>query len=150
MINELLQSISNLDDPFGKAIIQSIYLVFWVGVANYAVHMLRISYDYFCLRRVQDYIKDNHGLDDTSFGLVDKLRAQKFIVQSYLVKSSIYKRIRDLVQIKQNSGEIDHDVLGDIHAGAASRKAGLSKLYTRSSHHPRFNWNITGINYRNF
>ena len=126
MINELLQSISNLDDPFGKAIIQSIYLVFWVGVGNYAVHMLRIGYDYFCLRRVQDYIKDNHGLGDISFGLVDKLRAQKFIVQSYLVKSSIYKRIRDLVQIKQNSGEIDHDVLGDIHAGAASRKAGLS------------------------
>ena len=126
MINELLQSISNLDDPFGKAIIQSIYLVFWVGVANYAVHMLQIGYNYFCLRRVQDYIKDNHGLGDISFGLVDKLRAQEFIVQSYLVKSSIYKRIRDLVQIKQNSGEIDHDVLGDIHAGAASRKAGLS------------------------
>ena len=126
MINELLESISNLDDPFGKAIIQSIYLVFWVGVANYAVHMLQIGYNYFCLRRVQDYIKDNHGLGDISFGLVDKLRAQEFIVQSYLVKSSIYKRIRDLVQIKQNSGEIDHDVLGDIHAGAASRKAGLS------------------------
>ena len=126
MINELLESISNLDDPFGKTIIQSIYLVFWVGVANYAVHMLQIGYNYFCLRRVQDYIKDNHGLGDISFGLVDKLRAQEFIVQSYLVKSSIYKRIRDLVQIKQNSGEIDHDVLGDIHAGAASRKAGLS------------------------
>ena len=88
MINELLQSISNLDDPFGKAIIQSIYLVFWVGVGNYAVHMLRIGYDYFCLRRVQDYIKDNHGLGDISFGLIDKLRTQKFIVQSYLVKSS--------------------------------------------------------------
>ena len=126
MINELLQSISNLDDPFGKAIIQSIYLVFWVGVANYAVHMLRIGYDYFCLRRVQDYIKDNHGLGDISFGLVDKLRAEEFIVQSYLVKSSIYKRIRDLVQIKENTGEVDHDILGDIHAGAASRRAGLS------------------------
>ena len=29
-------------------------------------------------------------------------------------------------KIKQSGGEIDHDVLGDIHAGAASRKAGLS------------------------
>ncbi len=126
MIGELLRDISDLDDPFGRKIVSAIYIVFGVGVANYVVHMLRIGYDYVCLKRVQDYIKDNHGLGDISFGLLDKLRAQRFIVRNYLVKSSIYKRIRDLVQIKQNSGEIDHDVLGDIHAGAASRKAGLS------------------------
>ena len=126
MIGELLRGISDLDDPFGRKIVSAIYFVFWVGVANYVVHMLRIGYDFLCLKGVQGYIKDNHGLGDISFGLVDELRAQQFIVQSYLVKSSIYKRLRDLVQIKQNSGEIDHEVLGDIHAGAASRKAGLS------------------------
>ena len=126
IIGELLQYIFSLEDPFGRNIVRFIFLVFGLGVINYAVHILRIEYDYFCLKRVQSYIKSNHGLDDISPGLLDKLRAQKFIVQEYLVISSIYKRIRDLVQIKQNHGKIDHDVLGDIHAGAASRKAGLS------------------------
>ena len=127
MIGELLRGISDLDDPFGRKIVSAIYFVFWVGVANYAVHMLRIGYDFLCLKGVQDYIKDNHGLGDISFGLLDKLRAERrYIAHEYLIESSIYKRIRDLVHIKQNDGEIDHEVLGDIHAGAASRKAGLS------------------------
>ncbi len=121
IIGELLQYIFSLEDPFGKNIVQFIFLVFWLGVINYVVHILRIEYNYFCLKRVQSYIKSNHGLGDISPSLLDKLRAQKFIV-----RSSIYKRIRDLVHIKQNGGEIDHDVLGDIHAGEASRKAGLS------------------------
>ena len=126
MINELLQYISGLDDPFGRKIVQLIYFVFWLGVINYAIHIARIGYDYFCLKRVQGYIKNNQGLGDISASLLDKLRAQRFIVQGYLVISNIYKRIRDLVHVKQNGGEIDHDILGDIHAGAASRKAGLS------------------------
>ena len=131
IIDELLQNILSLgifslEDPFGRNIVRLIFYVFWLGVINYAVHILRIGYNYFCLKRVQSYIKDNHGLGDISPSLLDKLRAQEFIVQNYLVISSIYKRIRDLVHIKQNGGEIDHDVLGDIHAGAASRKAGLS------------------------
>ena len=131
IIDELLQNILSLgifslEDPFGRNIVRLIFYVFWLGVINYAVHMLRIGYNYFCLKRVQSYIKNNHGLGDISPSLLDKLRAQEFIVQNYLVISSIYKRIRDLVHIKQNGGEIDHDVLGDIHAGTASRKAGLS------------------------
>ena len=126
IIDELLQYISSLEDPFGRNIVRFIFVVFWFGAINYAVHILRIGYNYFCLKRVQSYIKNNHGLGDISPSLLDKLRAQEFIVQNYLVISSIYKRIRDLVHIKQNGGEIDHDVLGDIHAGAASRKAGLS------------------------
>ena len=131
IIDELLQNILSLgifslEDPFGRNIVRLIFYVFWLGIINYAVHILRIGYNYFCLKRVQSYIKNNHGLGDISPSLLDKLRAQEFIVQNYLVISSIYKRIRDLVHIKQNGGEIDHDVLGDIHAGAASRKAGLS------------------------
>ena len=131
IIDELLQNILSLgifslEDPFGRNIVRLIFYIFWLGVINYAVHILRIGYNYFCLKRVQSYIKNNHGLGDISPSLLDKLRAQEFIVQNYLVISSIYKRIRDLVHIKQNGGEIDHDVLGDIHAGAASRKAGLS------------------------
>ena len=131
IIDELLQNILSLgifslEDPFGRNIVRLIFYVFWLGVINYAVHILRIGYNYFCLKRVQSYVKNNHGLGDISPSLLDKLRAQEFIVQNYLVISSIYKRIRDLVHIKQNGGEIDHDVLGDIHAGAASRKAGLS------------------------
>ena len=131
IIDELLQNILSLgifslEDPFGRNIVRLIFYIFWLGVINYAVHILRIGYNYFCLKRVQSYIKNNHGLGDISPSLLDKLRAQEFIVQNYLVISSIYKRIRDLVHIKQNGGEIDHDVLGDIHAGTASRKAGLS------------------------
>ena len=131
IIDELLQNILSLgifslEDPFGRNIVRLIFYVFWLGIINYAVHILRIGYNYFCLKRVQSYIKNNHGLGDISPSLLDKLRAQEFIVQNYLVISSIYKRIRDLVHIKQNGGEIDHNVLGDIHAGTASRKAGLS------------------------
>ena len=131
IIDELLQNILSLgifslEDPFGRNIVRLIFYIFWLGVINYAVHILQIGYNYFCLKRVQSYIKNNHGLGDISPSLLDKLRAQEFIVQNYLVISSIYKRIRDLVHIKQNGGEIDHDVLGDIHAGTASRKAGLS------------------------
>ena len=131
IIDELLQNILSLgifslEDPFGRNIVRLIFYIFWLGVINYAVHILRIGYNYFCLKRVQSYIKNNHGLGDISPSLLDKLRAQEFIVQNYLVISSIYKRIRDLVHIKQNGGEIDHNVLGDIHAGTASRKAGLS------------------------
>ena len=131
IIGELLQNILSLgifslEDPFGRNIVRLIFYIFWLGVINYAVHILQIGYNYFCLKRVQSYIKNNHGLGDISPSLLDKLRTQEFIVQNYLVISSIYKRIRDLIHIKQNGGEIDHDVLGDIHAGAASRKAGLS------------------------
>ena len=131
IIDELLQNILSLgifslEDPFGRNIVRLIFYIFWLGIINYAVHILQIGYNYFCLKRVQSYIKNNHGLGDISPSLLDKLRAQEFIVQNYLVISSIYKRIRDLVHIKQNGGEIDHDVLGDIHAGTASRKAGLS------------------------
>ena len=125
-INVLLQQIFNLEDQIGRTIVDWIHIFFWVGVGNYIWHLVRIGYNYFCLSRVKKYIKNNHGFGDISPDLLDELREQKFIVPRYLVISSIYRRIRDLVNIKQNGGEIDDDVLGDIHAGAASRKAGLS------------------------
>ena len=93
-------------------------------------------------------LKTTKVLGDISPSLLDKLREQRFIVQKYLVISSIYKRIRDLVHIKQNGGEINPDVLGDIHAGTASRKAGLSNYILGILIIPRFNWNIKGINHR--
>ena len=125
-IFSLLPDIFNLEDQSGRKIVSLIFLVFGLGVINYFIHILRIGYNYRCLKNVQSYIKNNQGLGDISPSLLDKLREQRFIVQKYLVISSIYKRIRDLVHIKQNGGEINHDVLGDIHAGEASRKAGLS------------------------
>ena len=125
-MNELLQQIFNLEDPIGRAIVRWILVVFFIGVVNYIWHLVRIGYNYFCLSRVEKYIKNSHGFSDISPNLLDELRKQKFIVPQYLVISSIYRRIQDLINIKQNGGEIDHDVLGDIQAGKASRKAGLS------------------------
>ena len=120
-MSELLQHIFNLEDPTGRTIVRWIFIVFWVGFLNYLWHIARIGLESLNLNSVQDYIETNHGLGDISSDLLDKLRTAKVSERSI-----IYQRIHDLVQIKQNGGQIDHDILGDIHAGVASRKAGLS------------------------
>ncbi len=120
-MNELLQQIFNLEDPIGRTIVYWIRIFFWVGVINYGIHIARIIYESVCLIYVRKYIKNTHGLGDVSSDLLHKL-GRSIIIRL----SAIYRRIRDLIKIKQSGGEIDHDVLGDIHAGAASRKAGLS------------------------
>ena len=124
-INASLQQIFNLEDPTGRTIVYWIRVLFFVGVGNYLYHIGRIGYNYFCLVYVKNYIKNTHGLGDISSDLLNKLGGS-IVIRKGIRLSSIYRRIRDLVNIKQNGGEIDNDVLGDIHAGAASRKAGLS------------------------
>lgn len=124
-MNELIQFILTLDDPadpIGKSIILWIKILFVIGVINYVLHVLRIwGWEKFNLNKVQNYIRTNHGLSDTSPELLERLHKAKV---SNL--SIIYKRIHDLVHIKQKSGQITQDALADIHAGEASRKAGLS------------------------
>ena len=122
-MNELLQQIFNLEDPIGRTIVYWIRIFFWVGVINYGVHLGRLGYEYICLKFVQ--IKIKKGLDVTSPGLLNRL-TKSVVIRTGIRLSAIYRRIRDLVNIKQNGGEIDDDVFGDIHAGVASRKAGLS------------------------
>ena len=122
-MNALLQQIFNLEDPIGRTIVYWIRIFFWVGVINYGVHLGRLGYEYICLKFVQ--IKIKKGLNVISPGLLNNL-CKSTIIRTGIRLSSIYRRIRDLANIKQSGGEIDHDVLGDIHAGAASRKAGLS------------------------
>ena len=122
-MNELLQQIFNLEDPIGRTIVYWIRVFFWVGIINYGIHLGRLGYEYICLQFVQ--IKIKNGLDVISPDLLNNL-GKSTITRTGIRLSSIYRRIRDLVKIKQNGGEIDHDTLGDIHAGAASRKAGLS------------------------
>jgi len=122
-LNELLQQIFNLEDPIGRTIVYWIRIFFWVGVINYGIHLGRLVYEYVCLQFVQ--IKIKKGLDVISPGLLNRL-TKSVVIRTGIRLSAIYRRIRDLVNIKQNGGEIDHDVLGDIHAAVASRKAGLS------------------------
>ena len=126
----MLTYINSLEDPTGKAIISWIIFFFWLGVANYIVHIaLQWGWEWFNLYRVKNYIKINHGLGNISDNLLDRLRSAKvFLIPiSFIYKRCIiYKRINDLVQIKQNGGQIDNDTLGDIHAGVSSRKGGLS------------------------
>ena len=124
-MNELLQQIFNLEDPIGRTIVYWIRVFFWVGVGNYIIHIVRLGYESACLMSVRKYIKDNHGLGEINHDLLNNL-GKSTVTRTVIRLSIIYRRIRDLVNIKQNDGEIDHDVLGDIHAGAASRKAGLS------------------------
>ena len=126
-LNEIIQFIFSLftlndKDPVGGSIVWLIFRVFWVGVINYLLHIvwLRI-WERHNLKQVRDYIKANHGLGDISPQLLNRLSAAK--VSKF---SIIYRRIHDLVQIKQNSGQIDNDALADIHTGEASRKAALS------------------------
>ena len=124
-MNELIQFILTLDDPadsVGKSIILWIKIFFGIGVINYLLHALRTwGWEKFNLNRVQNYIRTHQGLGDVAPELLGRLRNAKV---SRL--SIIYKRIHDLVQIKQKSGQITQDALADIHAGEASRKAGLS------------------------
>ena len=123
-MNELIQFIFSLGDqvdPIGKSIIKLIYFFFWIGVAVYGLHVLRLCGEYIILRYIKNYIKINHGLGDISSDYLDKLGAK-----IYIKYSIIYRRIHDLAQIKKNGGQIDNDTLGDIHAGEASRKGNLS------------------------
>lgn len=122
-LQKIFNQIFNLQDPTGKTIVYWIRVFFWVGVINYGVHLVRLGYEYICLKFVQ--IKIKKGLDVTSPDLRNRL-AKSIVIRTGISVSIIYRRIHDLVKIKQNGGEIDHDVLGDIHAGAAGRKAGLS------------------------
>ncbi len=122
-MNELLQQIFNLETPIGRTIVYWIRIFFWVGVGNYIWHLGRLGYEYICLKFVQ--IKIKRGLDVISPDLLNRL-AKSVVIRTGIRVSIIYRRIHDLGKIKQNGGEIDHNVLGDIHAGATSRKAGLS------------------------
>ena len=131
-MNELIKFIFNIGnqaDPLGRNIIQLIYTFFWIGVAVYVLHVLRLCGEYIILRRFQNYTKINNGLGDISSNLIVRLRdAKVFLIPLSFIyqRCNIYKRIHDLAQIKENNGEIDPDALGDIHAGEASRKGGLS------------------------
>lgn len=128
IIEQILDIVFNsedLIDPIGKAIVDWIQIFFWVGVVNYGIHVLRIVYESVCLFYVRKHIK-NHGFSDVSTDFLNRF-SQLIILQKIISFSSIHRRIQDLIDIKQNGGEIDQDVLGDIHAGAISRKAGLSR-----------------------
>lgn len=122
-ISELINfifDIADKADPIGKSIINVIYFFFWVGVVVYGLHFLRLGGEYISLILFKKHIKTNHGIGDISESLLNRLRAAKI-----LPITIIYGRIRDLIRIKEKNGDIDHDSLGDIHAGEASRKAGL-------------------------
>lgn len=121
-MNEIIQFISNLEDPVGKSIVQLIFIVFCVGVLNYLLHIIWLRiWERLNLKQVRTYITANHGLGNTSLELLNKLRTAK--VSRF---SIIYRRIRDFVEINQNGGHIDNDTFGDIHTAEASRKAALS------------------------
>lgn len=124
-MNELIQYISSLGnqaDQIGKSIIDLIYFFFIIGAIVYGWHVVRIFGEFIFLMLFKYYIKKNNGLGDISDNLLGRLRSAKIFSLSL-----IYKRISDLVKIKEkNNGQIDTDTLGDIHAGEASRKGGLS------------------------
>ena len=124
-MNELIKFIFNIGnqaDPLGRNIIQLIYFFFWIGVAVYGWHVVRIFGEFIFLILFKNYINRYNGLGDISDNLLGRLRSAKIFPLSL-----IYKRISDLVKIKEkNGGQIDTDALGDIHAGEASRKGGLS------------------------
>lgn len=117
---DFIFSVAGEADPVGKSIIGLIFFLFWVGLAVYGLHFVRLIAEYISLILFQNYTKTNNGLGDISDNLLKRLRAAKVIPRTI-----IYGRIRDLVKIKEKNGDIDHDTLGDIHAGEASRKAGL-------------------------
>ncbi len=122
-MNEIIDFIFSLDRSAGKDIVDLILIVFGVGALNYVVHLIWLRFwERICLSRAGTYVRMNNGLDDTSEGLLSKLSAAN--VPKF---SSIYRRIRDLVQIKQNNGQVDNDTLADIHAGELSRRGTFSR-----------------------
>ncbi len=124
-MNELIQYIFSLGDQadqIGKSIIDLIYFFFIIGAVVYGWHVVRIFGEFIFLMLFKNYINKNNGLGDISDNLLGRLRSAKIFPLSL-----IYKRISDLVKIKEkNSDQINTEALGDIHAGEASRKGGLS------------------------
>ncbi len=120
-MSELIQFIFSLKDETGKNIVRLILFFFGIGVINYSLHILWISiWERVNLHRTRTYFKKNQVPTEVS-DLPRKLREAKVFRWSI-----IYRRISDLVRIKQNGGEIDNDALADILAGEASRKASFS------------------------
>ena len=115
-----LDVIFSLDDKIGSSIVRLILLLFGIGILNYLFHTWRIRFtERKNFKRAQTYFKTNQVPGDVSE--LAGLRKAKIPIRSI-----IYRRIKDLVQIKQNGGQIDNDALADILAGEASRKASFS------------------------
>ena len=86
-MNELLQQIFNLEDPIGKAIVDWIQILFWIGVGNYIIHIVRLGYESVCLIHVKNYIKNNHGLGEISPDLLNNLANLQSPVQASVLAS---------------------------------------------------------------
>ena len=120
-MGELVQFIFSLEDPTGRSIVHAIVAFFVIGTLNYSLHIVWIwLWERLNLRRVQTYFKTNQVPTDVS-DLSTELHKAKISSRSI-----IYRRINDLVQIKQSGGEIDNDALANILTGEASRKASFS------------------------
>ena len=119
-MGELFQFVFSLDDKTGSSIVWLILIFFGIGVLNYLFHIAWIWWERINLSGAQTYFKTNQIPTDVS-DLPTGFRKAK--IPS---KSIIYRRISDLVQIKQNGGQIDNDALADILTGEQSRKASFA------------------------
>ena len=120
-MGELIQFIFSLEDPTGRSIVRAIGVLCGIGILNYLGHIAWIwLWERLNLKHARTYFENNPGLGDVS-NLLIRLRSAR--VSN---KSIIYRRISDLVHVKQSGGHIDNDALADILTGAQSRKAAFS------------------------
>ena len=120
-MGELIQFIFSLEDKTGGSIIRFILICFGIGVLNYIWHIARIRlWERKNLDTARTYFKTKQVSSDVS-DLLTELNKAKISSGSI-----IYRRISDLIQVKQNGGEINNDALADILTGEASRKASFA------------------------
>ena len=119
-MGELFNFIFSLEDATGRSIVWTILGFFALGVANYLFQIVRIGWEWENLRRVQTYFTRNHGFGDIS-QLLARLKDAKVKPQRI-----IYRRINDLLEIRDSGGQVDNDALADILTGKESRRASLA------------------------
>lgn len=121
-MRELLEFIFTLESKAGQSIVWIIVCLSALGLLNFLWHLLyKLPWEKRNLNRARGYFKEEPQLDESDL-LLDELR-EAGIADS----SEIYRRIDQLIEVKNNQGVIDQDALAEILAGRESIKASLAR-----------------------
>lgn len=121
-MREFLEFIFTLESKAGQSIVWTIVCLSVLGLVNFLWHLLyKLPWEMRNLDNVRRYFKEGAKLDELD-RFLDKLREI-----GIADNSAIYKRIEQLIGVKNNQGYIDHDALSAILAGHESIKASLAQ-----------------------
>lgn len=124
---ELLEFIFTIESQAGLFIIWTIFLLFFAGLGVFLRYLLiKLPFEKRQLGIAVDYFKSDPSLDDLD-RLTEELRdrlTEELRDRGLKERSTVYNRIEQIIEIKDNQGQIDQDALSDILVGRESVKAG--------------------------